>query len=326
MYLPAASCALALLLSPLVRRRSVSEGPLLGQITRQIVTGYEKKLNRSQREGYIRESRGAILIVLLLLIATLPVLFSYGLTRFARVPEWFADGMLLSCCLYTPHNFRRLRIGLRYAGKSKEAELRQQLLPLFRHDGTAADEHRVLRSLLEEAAETFADRVLSPLCWFLLGGLFAAFAQQLIHYADAHVGHTSKKYRAFGKPVAIMDSWFNYLPARFSILFLGLAAFFVPRAKAFTALLMPLRQARKLTSFNSGWPISSLAGALGVALGGPRNSGGSYYDEEWIGKGSARPTRLALKQAMQLLFAAHLLLLALLLLVSDVSMLTAYLQ
>jgi adenosylcobinamide-phosphate synthase len=41
---------------------------------------------------------------------------------------------------------------------------------------------------------------------------------------------------------------------------------------------------------NSGWPEAAMAGALDLALAGPRRYTGYAVEEPWIGKGRARAT------------------------------------
>lgn len=49
-----------------------------------------------------------------------------------------------------------------------------------------------------------------------------------------------------------------------------------------------LREAKNHKSPNAGWPEAALAGALNIALGGPRTYPGGEVVGVWIGKGRAR--------------------------------------
>ena len=46
-----------------------------------------------------------------------------------------------------------------------------------------------------------------------------------------------------------------------------------------------LRDASKHRSVNAGWPEGAAAGALGLALAGPRRYGAALVDDPWIGDG-----------------------------------------
>jgi adenosylcobinamide-phosphate synthase len=49
-----------------------------------------------------------------------------------------------------------------------------------------------------------------------------------------------------------------------------------------------LRDGRKHHSPNAGWPESAMAGALGLALAGPRRYPEGVVADPWLGDGSAR--------------------------------------
>ena len=51
------------------------------------------------------------------------------------------------------------------------------------------------------------------------------------------------------------------------------------------ALAAIRRDARKHRSPNAGWPEAAMAGALGLALAGPRVYGGSRVADAWMGDG-----------------------------------------
>jgi len=49
-----------------------------------------------------------------------------------------------------------------------------------------------------------------------------------------------------------------------------------------------LRDGRKHHSPNAGWPESAMAGALGLALAGPRRYAAGLVADPWLGDGRAR--------------------------------------
>ena len=50
------------------------------------------------------------------------------------------------------------------------------------------------------------------------------------------------------------------------------------------------KDAGKHSSVNAGWPEAAAAGALGLALAGPRRYGEVMANDPWIGSGRARAT------------------------------------
>jgi len=114
------------------------------------------------------------------------------------------------------------------------------------------------------------------------------------------IGHRTPKHRAFGFTAARLDDALNAIPARLSALIIATAAIFVPTANPKSALTTALRDARKHRSFNAGWPEGATAGALGLALAGPRNYEEGVVNDHWMGDGRARATPKDIQRALYL--------------------------
>ena len=61
-----------------------------------------------------------------------------------------------------------------------------------------------------------------------------------------------------------------------------------------------LRDGRKHHSPNAGWPESAMAGALGLALAGPRRYPEGLVADPWLGDGTARAATSDIARALQL--------------------------
>ena len=102
----------------------------------------------------------------------------------------------------------------------------------------------------------------------------------------------------------------NLVPARLSGLLITLAAAFVGGTPK-VAFAVMWRDAGLHRSPNAGWPESAMAGALGVALAGPRRYEQVWMDDAFInasGLRDARPEHIRL--ALRVLIAVCLLQLA----------------
>jgi len=100
------------------------------------------------------------------------------------------------------------------------------------------------------------------------------FAYKLINTADSMIGHLNDRYRHFGRFAARLDDVANYIPARLTGLLTAIAAAFTVDKKAGKRTLSVMwRDARLHRSPNAGWPESAFAGALELALAGPRQYG-----------------------------------------------------
>jgi adenosylcobinamide-phosphate synthase len=127
------------------------------------------------------------------------------------------------------------------------------------------------------------------------------------------IGYKTDRHRSFGFTAAKTDDAANWIPARLSGLLICLAACFTPTARPVAALRVMLRDARKHKSPNGGWPEAALAGALDVALGGPRSYPGGEKVGVWIGDGRARLEPRDIDRARTVYIIANLLLWVLLL-------------
>ncbi|MFD1198522.1 adenosylcobinamide-phosphate synthase CbiB [Brucella gallinifaecis] len=136
------------------------------------------------------------------------------------------------------------------------------------------DESGVSRAAIESLSENASDGIVAPVFWFLVGGLPGLFAYKLINTADSMIGHLNDRYRHFGRFAAKLDDIVNYIPARLTGLLTALAAVYTINKHAGKRTFMVMwRDARLHRSPNAGWPESAFAGALELALAGPRQYG-----------------------------------------------------
>src|SRR5690606_18295412 len=146
---------------------------------------------------------------------------------------------------------------------------RRAVSSIVGRDPEALDEAGVCRAAIETTAENFSDGIVAPAFWYLTAGLPGILACKAVNTADSMIGHRSDRYLAFGWAAARFDDLLNYIPARLSGVLLAISA---PTVGGSTkgALKAMLRDASKHKSVNAGWPEAAVAGALGLALAGPR--------------------------------------------------------
>jgi adenosylcobinamide-phosphate synthase len=146
--------------------------------------------------------------------------------------------------------------------------------------------------------------------WFLLLGLPGLLAYKAVNTLDSMIGHRNARFEAFGKVAARLDDAANVLPARLAGLLLVAAALPLPGASAAGAWRAMRRDAPKHRSPNAGWQEAALAGALGLALAGPRQYGGQVVEDHWMGDGRRDLTAADLGRVLDLYLAAGALLFA----------------
>ncbi len=182
---------------------------------------------------------------------------------------------------------------------------RDAVAKIVGRDPQALDEAGVARAAAESLAENFSDGVVAPAFWFLLLGLPGLLAYKMINTMDSMIGHRDERYEWFGKGPARLDDLVNWPAARLSGVLLALAAMLLPEADGNKAWTIMFRDAGKHKSINAGWPEAALAGALGIALAGPRVYDGETVNDAWMGDGRQDVTAADLGRALALYVAAH---------------------
>ncbi len=127
------------------------------------------------------------------------------------------------------------------------------------------DEAQVAAATIESVAENSSDGVVAPWLYYALGGLPASLAYRFINTVDAMLGYHDQRHEWLGKAPARLDDLANLLPARLTAGLLVLAAP-LTGADARRAWRVLRRDGGKTASPNAGWPMSAMAGALGVEL------------------------------------------------------------
>lgn len=128
-------------------------------------------------------------------------------------------------------------------------------------------EGEATRATVETISENTVDGVISPLFYFFLGGLPLAVAYRAANTMDSMIGYKNDKYLYFGRVAARADDVWNYIPARIAGLMFVAAAFLLGLDWR-GAWRILRRDAAKHPSPNGGWTESTVAGALGIRLGG----------------------------------------------------------
>jgi adenosylcobinamide-phosphate synthase len=117
---------------------------------------------------------------------------------------------------------------------------------------------------------------------------------------DSMIGHRTPHYRAFGWAAARLDDLANLAPARLSGALIAAAALFSRGGRPRRALAIMLRDGHRHRSPNAGWPEGAMAGALGLALAGPRRYAEGVVADPWVGEGTARAAPADIARALVL--------------------------
>ncbi len=172
-------------------------------------------------------------------------------------------------------------------------EKRAAISMLVSRDTKEMSESDVYKAAIETYAENLSDGVVAPLFYLLLFGLPGIVIYKTINTLDSMVGYKNKRYEKFGKVAARLDDIVNYIPARLTALLI------MWRAKK-RPLLGFFKDGKKHESPNAGLPITAMALALGVKLGGDTSYFGKIKKKAHFGNGKEEIIKEDVLKALQI--------------------------
>ncbi len=210
--------------------------------------------------------------------------------------EWLAKAMLIkmtlalyNVALATEEVFETL--------KTQDVPRARALVRYYvvNQDTSRLNTYELSSVTVGEVAKNASDGILAPLLCYALGGISAAFAYCFIDAADTIMGHRDDKYEWLGKMPAFLDDLVNLIPARLTAWTIILAAIFSD-ANVRIAYWVWWNEARLSDSLNSGYPMSSMAGALEIEI--------EKFGHYRLGAGHRHAEPGDIPRAVRLLYAA----------------------
>jgi adenosylcobinamide-phosphate synthase len=194
-------------------------------------------------------------------------------------------------------------------------EARRRLARIVGRDTEALSPMEIYRACVETVAENTTDAVVAPLLFAALFGPIGLWLFKAISTLDSMVGHRNERYLLFGWASARADDLANFVPARLTWLLMALAALLTGQHGG-AALRIGWRDGRKHPSPNSAWAEATMAGALGVRLGGASSYQGKPSVKPTLGDGEWPLEAATVRRAIRLMLATSWLTLAICVLLS----------
>jgi len=151
----------------------------------------------------------------------------------------------------------------------------------------------------------------APVFWMIIAGLPGAAIYKAVNTADSMIGHHNPRFQAFGWAAARFDDLLNLPASRLSALLIIAAAAITKGTSASAAWHTVRRDARRHRSPNAGYPEAAMAGALALALAGPRVYDGVRVDDALMGSGRYAATATDVRAALGLYRCADAILIGL---------------
>lgn len=306
-----AAPAVVLLLALLIDAAAGDMRPLFRFIAHPVVAigrlvgFFDKRWNRENRSEGVRRLRGALTVLIVVAVVGAIAWFTHIVVARLR-SGWAVEAFFVAVLVAQRSLYDHVAAVATALAKDGIVAARRAVAHIVGRDPDSLDEHGVARAATESLFENFADGVVAPIFWYLLLGLPGIAMCKAINTLDSMIGHKTPRHLAFGAAAAHLDTAVMFLPARLAGLIIAIAAAVIPGGNPLKALQVMIRDARKHNSANAGWPEGAGAGALGIALAGPRRYAGKVVDAPWIGDGRARVTAEDMTRALRLYVVACL--------------------
>jgi len=277
----------------------------------RLIALLDRSLNREAAEPQARRAAGIVaVLVVLVIVGVIALAIQHALLR---APFGiFAVGVLAST-LVAQRSLRRHVADVATAlEKDGVAAGRAAVAHIVGRDTDGLEAAGIARAAIESLAENFSDAIVAPVFWMVIGGLPGAALYKAINTADSMIGHRTRRYAAFGWAAARLDDLVNLPASRLCALLLIAAAALTKAASAADAWRAVRRDAALHRSPNAGYPEAAMAGALGLALAGPRSYGGVQVDDAAMGDGRPEADATDIRRALALYRLADAILIALL--------------
>jgi len=276
----------------------------------RLIAMLDRVLNRESMSAAKRRGAGALaLVVIISLVGAAAATLEYALVLlpFALPATALAASSLLAQRSLYAH-VRCVADALEHDGLTAA---RAAVSHIVGRDPEPLDQAGVARAAIESLAENFSDGIVAPALWLTVAGLAGGAVYKAINTADSMIGHRTPRHEAFGTAAARLDDLINLPASRLSALLLIAAAAVTKGASPAGAWRAVRRDASRHRSPNAGFPEAAVAGALELALAGPRVYGGIEVADALMGNGRRDVSAADLRAALALYVRADAILIGL---------------
>ena len=211
----------------------------------------------------------------LLAMATILIFVGAAYLLLEVAARFFGETIRIAIAAILLKSTFSIRLMQRYAVQLASAvrrndyvEARAILRHIVRRDPEQLNDSQVISAGVETIAESTADGITSPLFYFALFGVPGAFAYRAINTLDSMVGYKTPELVNIGWFSAKLDSIANWIPARLTAVLTVLSTVLIS-GSASNSWRILLRDRNKTESWNAGWLMSAMAGALEARLEKP---------------------------------------------------------
>jgi len=247
-----------------------------------VINWLDKNYNRSNASPKERQQKGLLSLIFLIFFgAVIGVALKYLIGVF--VLPLFLEVIVVAVFLSGRSLYDHVKRVAQRLAETDLTQARQAVAQIVGRNTKTLDRSGIARAAIESLAENFSDGVIAPALWYLVAGLPGLIIYKVINTADSMIGHKTDRHREFGRSVARFDDLINLPASRLTALLCVIGAGLRHETTAAqNAWRIIGEDAAKHRSPNAGWPEAAMAGALNIALSGPRTYEGKADNEPWI--------------------------------------------
>ena len=170
---------------------------------------------------------------------------------------------------------------------------KESISMLVSRDTKDMSESDVYKASIETYAENLSDGVIAPLFYLSIFGLVGIVIYKAVNTMDSMVGYKNERYEKYGKIAAKLDDILNYIPSR-------ITAVLIMLLNKQTNIFSFYKDAKEHDSPNAGHPITAMALALEVKLGGDTSYFGKIKKKAFFGDGREDIRREDVAKALEM--------------------------
>lgn len=172
-------------------------------------------------------------------------------------------------------------------------EAREAASWLVSRDTSQMEKGLLRKTLADTMAENYTDAFTAPFFWLCLGGPCALWIYKAASTMDSQWGYVTSQWKSLGYACAKADDALAWLPARISALLLLITDRLCRLARRaiwqgdWPGFSTIARQAKTMTSPNSGWSMTACAWLCAGRMAGPSVYFGKLVRKGWLGPAHA---------------------------------------
>jgi len=155
---------------------------------------------------------------------------------------------------------------------------REAISMLVSRDTSNLNDSEIYKAGIETYAENLSDGVIAPLFYLVFFGLYGIVLYKVINTLDSMVGYKTTRYEKFGKASAKLDDIANFIPSR-------ITAILIMIVNGKKDICSFYKMGKTHESPNAGHPITAMAIALDIKLGGDTIYFGKLKKKPYFGYG-----------------------------------------